>query len=179
MAKITLNESELTQMIEEAAKRTISKILKEGAGLDSFIRGVKGGYRGDYEHHGENFKQRAMDYIKNGQGAANYDDFVADSDEYDRAVKAHDRALSNLKNKKKDADSYSTDDLSKAYDNERTAKQNRVDAAGQMISSRPGIIGKGQRAAAVGGVNIGRFGKKIKDKVTDFAHNTIGLKEEE
>lgn len=178
MAKVKLTEDKLIEIVENATRDAIKKILKEGAGFDSFVRGVKGGYNGDYEHHGENFKQRAMDYIKNGQGAANYDDFKADSDEYDRAVKTHNRALSNLKDKKRNSESYSTNDLSQAYDDERAAKNNRVDAAAQMVTSRPGIIGKGQRAAAVGGVNIGRFGKKVKDKVADFAHNTIGLKEE-
>ena len=178
MAKIQLNESDLTKMIEEATKQALKKIMNEGAGFDSFVQGMKDGYKGNYDHHGESFNDNAMDYIKNGNGV-DYDDFKANSGEYDRAVKAHNRASSTLKNKKKESDLYSSSDMSKAYDDEKSAKQNRMNAAGEMISSRPGIIGKGQRAAAVGGINIGRFGKKVKDKVTDFAHNTIGLREDE
>ena len=177
MTKVNFTETELMNMIEEATRETLKKILKEGATLDGFVQGVKGGFRGDYEKYGDNFGTKAKDYIKNGRGV-NYDDFIDNSNEYDRSVKADKRASANLKDKKKNSESYPVSDIEKAHDDVRISKQNRLQAAGDMIGSRPGIIGKGQRAAAVGGVNVGRFGKKIKDKVTDFAHNTIGLKEE-
>ena len=175
MSKITLNESELTQMIEEAAKRTITKILKEGAGLNTIGQSFKAGLNGT-EYMNVDGGNPASNYIKKGIGT-NYRDFQRNREEYKNADKLNKKRQADLKSKKREPEAWAVSDMEKAQNMADDAKARRDDAAGEVIGSRPGIIGKGQRALNVGAYKLGKMGRQAKNKVTDFIHNDIGFEE--
>ena len=85
--------------------------------------------------------------------------------------------LNNLKSKKREPDAWTTAEMEKTQKMANNAKARKDDAAGEMIGSRPGIIGKGQRALNVGAYRLGKMGSDMKDKATDFIHNKIGFEE--
>ena len=175
MAKITLNESELTQIIEKATKRTISKILKEGAGLNTMGQSFKAGLNGT-EYMDVDGGNPASNYIKKGIGT-NYRDFKRNREEYENADKLNKKRQADLKSKKREPEAWAISDMEKAQNMADDAKARRNDAAGEVIGSRPGIIGKGQRALNVGAYKLGKMGRQAKNKVTDFIHNDIGFEE--
>lgn len=179
MAKQIINETQLIDIVKKATSEALSKIF-EGATWDSVKKGFKDGYNGVYNNMSDKkFDKEAKKYIKNGKyNDANYQDFSKDKVEYQRARNINDRANSNLDKMKNNVDSYTFDDMEKAKDLSNKTKQTRDDAAMQMVGSRPGIIGKGQRAAAMGSVRMGRLANKIKNKAINFVHDKIGLEEE-
>lgn len=76
-----------------------------------------------------------------------------------------------------DGVNYSDFDRNREMYNTARDKNVKSDIATDMIGSRPGIIGKAQRAANVKAYNAGKFIKNKKDKATNFIHNNIGLEE--
>lgn len=176
MTKITLNESELTQMVEKAAKRTLSKMLKEGAGLNTMGQSFKAGLNGVEYMSADDDEDIASNYIKKGIGT-NYRDFQKNREEYKRADDLNKKRQADLKSKKREPEAWAVSDLEKAQNMADDAKARRDDAAGEVIGSRPGIIGKGQRALNVGAYKLGKMGRQAKNKVTDFIHNDIGFEE--
>lgn len=175
MSKITLNESELTQIVEKATKRALSKILKEGAGLNTMGQSFKAGLNG-LEYMSADDKDIATNYIKKGIGT-NYRDFQRNREEYKRADDLNKKRQADLKSKKREPEAWAVSDMEKAQNMADDAKVRRDDAAGEVIGSRPGIIGKGQRALNVGAYKLGKMGRQAKNKVTDFIHNDIGFEE--
>ena len=180
MTKKIINEAQLVKIIEMATRESIKNILKEGAGLDtmaqSFKRGLKGTNFSKIGSDGNVVSNMAKDYIKNGDDA-NWEDFKDYRDFYNRARNVHKNKQAILKNKKNDSNSYTVNDIDKSQHQVDTAKRRRNSAANNMVGSRPGIIGKGQRAANVAAYRTGKGIKKAKDAVTDFVHDKIGLEE--
>lgn len=175
MAKITLNENELTQMVEKATRSALSKILKEGAGLNTIGQSFKAGLNG-HEYMDIDGGNIASRYIKNGNGT-NYRDFEKNREEFNKADTLNKKRQADLKSKKREPDAWTTAEMEKTQKMANNAKARKDDAAGEMIGSRPGIIGKGQRALNVGAYRLGKMGSDMKDKATDFIHNKIGFEE--
>ena len=175
MTKKRITEEQMIKIVEDATRHALTNILSEGAGWDALVQGFKGGLNGTYDI--DNFDEKAKRYIKNGKNGTNWDDFKQDREEYNIARKNDIKKRENLQAKKKNADSWSTAEMERAHNLSKTAKGERDAAANNAVGSRPGIIGKGQRAAAVGAIKAGKFGKKMKDSATNFMHNNIGLEE--
>lgn len=174
MAKIQLNENELIQIVEAATKNALSKILNEGIGLNTMGQSFKSGIRGDkwINDKGEGF---AKDYIKNGYGT-NWNDFENDRDDFNRMDKGVDVQSRALKRKQTRTPN-DVNSIADAHSNLQTAKMDRDIAAGDAVGSRPGLVGKAQRAANVGAYNAGKTLKRVKDSATKFMHDKIGLEE--
>ena len=77
----------------------------------------------------------------------------------------------------KDADAYPVADMEKARNHEYDTNMKRNTAAFNKVASRPGIVGKAERAMVMGGAQAGRYGNKLKNKITNFVHDKIGLEE--
>ena len=174
MAKIQLKENDLIQIVEAATKNALSKILNEGIGLNTMGQSFKSGIRGDkwINDKGEGF---AKDYIKNGYGT-NWNDFENDRDDFNRMDKGVDVQSRALKRKQTRTPN-DVNGIADAHSNLQTAKMDRDIAAGDAVGSRPGLVGKAQRAANVGAYKAGKTLKGVKDSATKFMHDKIGLEE--
>ena len=174
MAKQIMNESQLIKIVERATREAISKILNEGIGLNTMGQSFKSGMRGDkwINDRGEGF---AKDYIKNGYGT-NWNDFENDRDDFNRLDKGVDVQSRALKRKHTRTPN-DVNGIANAHSDLQTAKMDRDVAAGDAVGSRPGLMGKAQRAANVGAYKAGRALKGAKDSATNFMHNKIGLEE--
>ena len=152
----------------------------EGATWDSVKKGFKDAYNGVYNSiDDENFNKAANNFIKNGKyDNTNYQEFLHNKNEYNGARDVNNKAKDNLNNIKANPKNYTSVERKMARKDLAKSKQNRDDAAMQMIGHRPGIIGMGQRSAAMGSVKMGRLANKIKNKATNFVHDKIGLEEE-
>lgn len=175
MAKIQLNEQQLKDVVENAARETLQRILSEGAGWDATKQAFNSGINGEFDDENIFSDERLKDYVKNGDyKSQDYNKFKTYQQRYNDFRRVH--------NKAKDR----ANTLSKSYDKElakdyaekaKTAGEDRSLAAAKAVDYRPGIIGKGQRAAVVTAAKAGRGLRKAKEKATDFLHNKIGFEE--
>ena len=175
MTKIQLNENELIQIVEAATKNALSKILNEGAGLNTMGQSFKAGLKGT-QYMDADGGDVAANYIKNGDGT-NYDEFKRNREQYNKARNLQRKRQNDLNNKMKEPDAWAVSDMEDAHNRVADAKANTEMAASDTIGSRPGIIGKGQRAANVGAYRAGKALKGVKDSATKFMHDKIGLEE--
>ena len=113
-------------------------------------------------------------YIKNGDGT-NYNEFKRNREQYNKARNIQRKRQNDLDNKMKEPDAWAVSDMEDAHNKVADAKANTEMAASDTIGSRPGIIGKGQRAANVGAYRAGKALKGVKDSATKFMHDKIGL----
>ena len=176
MTKIQLNEKELTKIISEATKLALEHIIREGAGFDTMKQSFNAGLNG-YEVVNLDGTDVADDYINNGSGV-DYDLYKQARNEYDSAARYEKNRRADLRSKKREPEAWTTDEMDRTLQKADNAKNIRNSKAAEMVGSRPGVIGKTQRAANVGAYKVGKFGKKMKDKATDFLHNKIGFEEE-
>lgn len=175
MTKIQLNEDNLIQIVETATKKALSKILNEGATFNTMRQSLKAGLDGTryMDAYGGDV---ASNYIENGDGV-NYNDFKRNREQYNKARNIQKRRQSDLNDKMREPDAWAMSDIESAHNKVADAKTNTDMAASDTVGSRPGIIGKGQRAANVGAYRVGRALKGVKDSATDFIHNKIGLEQ--
>lgn len=173
MTKIQLNENELIQIVEAAAKNALSKILNEGAGWDTIKQSFKSGIKGDtwMDEKGGN---PAKNYIKNGDGP-NYGKFKHNRERYNNARNIQRKYQNDLDDKMKEPDAWAMSDMEDARNRVADAKANTDMAASDTIGSRPGIIGNAQRFANVVAYNAGKGLNDIKRSATKFMHDKIGL----
>ena len=180
MAKQIINEAQLTQLVKEATAEALNRIF-EGAGWDTMKRSFKTGLKGTkfsrMNNNGTTDSNIAKDYIKNGDNA-NWEDFNDDRKYYNRARNVHNSKKQSLKNKMKNPESYTMANMDNAHEQEVSANRRRNTAASNMINTRPGLIGKAQRAGNVGAYRAGKALKGVKDKAVNFVHDKIGLEEE-
>lgn len=177
MTKIQLNENELIQIVEAAAKNALSKILNEGIGIDSFRHGLSVGYGSD-DMDDDTFNADLKSYIKDGYGTADYDSFVTNDDEYKKMADIAKEKDKHFKEIDSDKDSYPVYDHQMAKLDKANSKNDRINAAQRAVKTRPGVIGKIQRTGSAVGAKIGRLGKKIVNTGNDIKHNVIGLRGE-
>lgn len=173
MTKIQLNENELIHIVEAATKKAISRILNEGAGLNTMGQSFKAGLKGT-QYMDADGGDVATNYIKNGDGT-NYNEFKRNREQYNKARNLQRKHQNDLNNKMKEPDAWAVSDMEDAHNKVADAKANTEMAASDTIGSRPGIIGKGQRAANVGAYRAGKALKGVKDSATKFMHDKIGL----
>lgn len=175
MTKVKLTENKLIEIVENATRDAIKKIVNEGAGLNTMGQSFKAGLNGTQyiDIDGGNV---ASNYIENGDGV-NYNDFKRNREQYNKARDIQKRRQSDLNDKMREPDAWPMSDIESAHNKVADAKTNTDMAAGDTVGSRPGIIGKGQRAANVGAYRVGRALKGAKDSATDFIHNKIGLEQ--
>lgn len=175
MTKVKLTENKLIEIVENATRDAIKKIVNEGAGLNTMGQSFKAGLNGTQyiDIDGGNV---ASNYIENGDGV-NYNDFKRNREQYNKARDIQKRRQSDLNDKMREPDTWPMSDIESAHNKVADAKTNTDMAAGDTVGSRPGIIGKGQRAANVGAYRVGRALKGAKDSATDFIHNKIGLEQ--
>ena len=175
MTKVKLTENKLIEIVENATRDAIKKIVNEGAGLNTMGQSFKAGLNGTQyiDIDGGNV---ASNYIENGDGV-NYNDFKRNREQYNKARDIQKKRQSDLNDKMREPDTWPMSDIESAHNKVADAKTNTDMAAGDTVGSRPGIIGKGQRAANVGAYRVGRALKGAKDSATDFIHNKIGLEQ--
>lgn len=170
MAKIQLNESDLTRMIEEATKKALAQIVNEGRGFNALKGAFDAGLDGDMDNMSD---EDVEDYIQNGSDNITYQKFVDRKNKYNDAQADYERAV-DFKN----GDGTIPSDFDGTIDDYVSNKDNiRQRRAGAAVGVQPGAFGRLNRRAVATAGKAGRGVRNLKNKATDFVHNTIGLEE--
>lgn len=175
MAKKVLTESQLMEIVESATREALATLM-EGAGWDTMKKTFKRGLNGDMDGVNDSELKR---YAKDGDGEVSYDSYKSNKDLYKRKRAASKAADEEFKTAKSDYDKglIDNDDIAGAQRKKENADRNREVFAARTVTRRPGIIGKGQRAAVVAAGKTGRGLHKAAKTTSDFVHNKIGLEE--
>jgi hypothetical protein len=174
MAKQIMNETQLVKIVEAATRDALNTILNEDVGLNTIRQSFKSGIKGD-KWMDEKGGSPAKNYIKKGNGT-DWNNFEDDRDTFNRLSKATDVQSRNFK-KKQSRTPNDHNGIADAHSKFMNTKAERDAAAGDAVGSRPGLVGKAQRAANVGAYRVGKALKGAKDSATKFMHNNIGLEE--
>lgn len=172
MAKIQLTESDVIQIVEEATKQTISKLLNErGATMDA----MRLAYHGGKELPDDDMSLDSWKDLADING--NYDEYIANKNAYIDAKEKNNADKAKFNSAMDDRDSYATSTLKDLKKQELTSRKDRYNKAIDQVGSRPGIAGAASRAGVYGAARVGQGVGKIKKGVNNFIHNKLGFEE--